>query len=218
MLLQICIKIHFAKSVQNRYIYVNPDGALRRNSRVSLPINWAHWTVIVLFLFNYNLKWSLIYRIFPQLALKWYEWLGRSSITKMKVGIKTSYWVLIFRTNIKKAAYIFKIYYISAILRIHLSGNKYCSFIVCSESWNPMRCISFVFQFCYSFCNTYCVKSVQMRSFFWSVFSYIWTEHRKVRTRRNSVFGHFSRTVLAGGGPSTLFFSIFAFSFFILRK
>ena len=30
-----------------------------------------------------------------------------------------------------------------------------------------------------------CVKSVQVRSFFWSVFSRIWT-------RKNSVFGHFS--------------------------
>ena len=30
-----------------------------------------------------------------------------------------------------------------------------------------------------------CVKSVQIRSFFWSIFSRIWT-------RKNSVFGHFS--------------------------
>ena len=49
------------------------------------------------------------------------------------------------------------------------------------------------------------VKSVQIRSFFWSVFSCIWTEYgdllinlriqseyRKIRTRNNSVFGHFS--------------------------
>ena len=32
----------------------------------------------------------------------------------------------------------------------------------------------------------HCMKSVQIRSFFWSVFSCI-------RTRKNSVFGHFSR-------------------------
>ena len=32
-----------------------------------------------------------------------------------------------------------------------------------------------------------CVKSVQIRSFFWSIFSRIWT-------RKNSVFGHFSRS------------------------
>ena len=34
----------------------------------------------------------------------------------------------------------------------------------------------------------HCVKSVQRRSFFWSVFSRIWS-------RKNSVFAHFSRSV-----------------------
>ena len=48
----------------------------------------------------------------------------------------------------------------------------------------------------------HCMKSVQVRSYFWSVFSCIRTEYgdlrsihceyRKVRTRNNSVFGHFS--------------------------
>ena len=50
--------------------------------------------------------------------------------------------------------------------------------------------------------NTQCVKSVQMRNFFWSVFYHIWTwvslriqsKCRKIRTRKNSVFGHFSRS------------------------
>ena len=41
----------------------------------------------------------------------------------------------------------------------------------------------------------HCVKSVQIRSYFWSVFSCIRTGYRKLRTRNNSVFGHFSRTV-----------------------
>ena len=40
-----------------------------------------------------------------------------------------------------------------------------------------------------------CEKSVQIRSYFWSVFSCIRTEYRKMRTRNNSVFGHFSRNV-----------------------
>ena len=39
------------------------------------------------------------------------------------------------------------------------------------------------------------MKSVQIRSYFWSVFSCIQTEYRKIRTRNNSVFGHFSRTM-----------------------
>ena len=39
----------------------------------------------------------------------------------------------------------------------------------------------------------HCVKSVQIRSFYWSMFFYIGAEYRKIRTRKNSVFGHFSR-------------------------
>ena len=39
----------------------------------------------------------------------------------------------------------------------------------------------------FSKCNiSHCVKSVQIRSFFWSVFS-------RTRTWKNSIFGHFSR-------------------------
>ena len=41
----------------------------------------------------------------------------------------------------------------------------------------------------------HCVKSVQIRSFFWSVFSIIQSECGKIRTRKTSVFGHFSRSV-----------------------
>ena len=40
----------------------------------------------------------------------------------------------------------------------------------------------------------YCVKSVEMRSYFWSEFSCIQSECRKIWTRNNSVFGHFSRS------------------------
>ena len=42
------------------------------------------------------------------------------------------------------------------------------------------------------FSNTFhCVKSVQTRSYFLFIFSCIQTEYRKIRTRNNSVFGHF---------------------------
>ena len=54
---------------------------------------------------------------------------------------------------------------------------------------------------------SHCVKSVQIRSFFWSIFYRIRTEFGetlrislhsfgKIRTRKNSVFGHFSRSVI----------------------
>ena len=55
-----------------------------------------------------------------------------------------------------------------------------------------------------SFSIAHCVKSVQIRSYFWSVFSCIWieyvnlriqSEYRKIWTRNNCVFGHFSRSV-----------------------
>ena len=53
-----------------------------------------------------------------------------------------------------------------------------------------------------NFASNHCVKSVQIRSFFWSLFSCIRTEYedllriqskyRKIRTRKNSARGHFS--------------------------
>ena len=39
-----------------------------------------------------------------------------------------------------------------------------------------------------------CMKSVQIRSYFWFVFSCIQSKYRKIRTRNNSVFGHISRS------------------------
>ena len=41
-----------------------------------------------------------------------------------------------------------------------------------------------------------CVKSIQVRRFFWSAFSCIQSEYRKIRTKKNSIFGHFPRSVL----------------------
>ena len=41
--------------------------------------------------------------------------------------------------------------------------------------------------------SSHYVKSVQMRSFFWSAFSRIQFEYWKIRTIKTSVFGHFSR-------------------------
>ena len=39
------------------------------------------------------------------------------------------------------------------------------------------------------------METVQIRSFFSSVFSYIRTEYRKIRTRKHSLFRHFSHSV-----------------------
>ena len=56
-------------------------------------------------------------------------------------------------------------------------------------------CCSFrlVFKFeVFSIIFKHCVKSVQIRSYFWSVFSCFRIEYRKIQTRNNSVFRHFS--------------------------
>ena len=56
--------------------------------------------------------------------------------------------------------------------------------------------------------NEHCVKSVQMRSFLWSVFSRIRAEYGDLRSTgkygpgKNSVFGHFSHS----GNRQLLFF------------
>ena len=42
--------------------------------------------------------------------------------------------------------------------------------------------------------SKYCVKSLEIRSYFWSVFSCIQSEFKKIQTRNNSVYGHFSRS------------------------
>ena len=44
--------------------------------------------------------------------------------------------------------------------------------------------------------SCHCLRSVQIWGFFWSLFSCIRTEYRKIRARKTSVFGHFSLSVL----------------------
>ena len=43
--------------------------------------------------------------------------------------------------------------------------------------------------------SLHCMKSVQIRCFFWPVFSCIQSGYRKIQIRKSSVFGHFSRSV-----------------------
>ena len=46
------------------------------------------------------------------------------------------------------------------------------------------------------FCEMFhCVKFAPIRSFFWSLFSYIQSEYRKIRTRKTFIFGDYSRSV-----------------------
>ena len=52
----------------------------------------------------------------------------------------------------------------------------------------------FTFMIFVSVGNKHYVKSVQIRSFFWTMSSCIWAEYGKIETRKNSVFGNFSRS------------------------
>ena len=58
--------------------------------------------------------------------------------------------------------------------------NPFSNFI--TSLGNSLTAVSFF---------TNCVNTVQIWSYFWSVFYCIQSEYRKIRTRNNSVFGHF---------------------------
>ena len=47
---------------------------------------------------------------------------------------------------------------------------------------------------CYKCLQSHCAKNVPIRSFFWSLFSRIWTEYGKTRTRKSPKFGLISRS------------------------
>ena len=52
--------------------------------------------------------------------------------------------------------------------------------------------------------NCHCAKTVQILSFFWSAFSFIWTENGKIWARKNSVFELFSRSVSKYNSRNTI--------------
>ena len=82
------------------------------------------------------------------------------------------------------------------LLTIRNLGNVMIRMMNCFVKCISLISIKVIFQ---------CVKSVQIRSYFWSIFSCIWTEYedllrvqfecRKIGTRNNSVCGHFSHSV-----------------------
>ena len=75
-------------------------------------------------------------------------------------------------------------------LKIYFSENlNACSFSGSRETrWKK------IFIFVSFLCNEHCMKSVKIRSFFWSVFSCIQSEFRKIQTRKKSIFRHFWRS------------------------
>ena len=73
------------------------------------------------------------------------------------------------------------------VLQHHLSKRQWKSY----DQWKPYCVLKK--QICFTIVHQ-CVKSVQIRSFFSSVFSHIQHQYRKTWTSKNSVFGHFSRS------------------------
>ena len=59
--------------------------------------------------------------------------------------------------------------------------------------------------------NPFMNRSVQIPSFFSSVFSHIRTEYRRIRIRKTSVFGHFSHSGCAPITPYCYFYMLLLF-------
>ena len=85
---------------------------------------------------------------------------------------------------------VFQIRYIFVPKLLLFVTNCFCN-TFCEKS----RLIFYVSGLKEELSTKHCVRSVQIRSFFWSVFYHIRTiqsEGGKIRTRKSSVFGHFS--------------------------
>ena len=87
-----------------------------------------------------------------------------------------------------------------------------CTSIFPKASGNFMSSVS-------SIGSLHLVKSVQIRSYFWSVFYSvnlrIQPEYREIRTRYNSVFGHFWRSINLGQKLSHCFTCLFPNALYI---
>ena len=84
----------------------------------------------------------------------------------------------------------------NVLLHLHGFRKSFCI----RKNWTVVKILTFcqasMAEFFFARANgEHCVKSVQIRSCFWSVISFIRTEYSKMRTRKNSAFGHFSLSV-----------------------
>ena len=65
--------------------------------------------------------------------------------------------------------------------------------LIITENWNLINEIVTGKSLKFKYSSHY-VKTIQIRIFSWSVFCCIQSEYRKIQTRKNSAFGHFSLT------------------------
>ena len=112
---------------------------------------------------------------------------------------RASFWEI---CGIFKNTYFEKYFWTTDSGKMSETINKVFRFIWqsgCLSQQSPSRQIKWTYIIhSYIGAQLHCVKSIQIRNFFWFVFSCIWmnfriqSECRKMRTRKNSVFGHFS--------------------------
>ena len=74
----------------------------------------------------------------------------------------------------------------------------------------------FLHSYTLTFTFSHCVKSVQIRSFFWSVFPYIQCEYRKIRTRKTPYLDTFHAVSVFSKSTHALIYDIYLFFFLFL--
>ena len=124
-----------------------------------------------------------------------YETLERKKNTSMnllsilKISIQRSYYSKFLGNltsschNISPPSFYWQLYLLKNIL--------FCFYLYLFEHFDTVFRL-YWYQL-YNCAIMHCVKSVLIRSYFWSLLSCIQFEYRKIRTRNNSIFGHFSR-------------------------
>ena len=121
--------------------------------------------------------------------------MGREGLTLKALLQRRWNFILLSFLTVNNATYLYRIFVINFERLIHY----YDTSIATRATISP---VFFFFSFLQSLwrknnqIHRYKYLFLQMWSYFWSVFSCIRTEYRKIRTRNNSVFGQFSRSVL----------------------
>ena len=87
---------------------------------------------------------------------------------------------------------------------------SFCHFLPISHKETRIKSAQSLLLWNFFTWKIHCVKSVQIRSFFWSVFSCIQSEYRKIPTRKSSSFGLFSHSDINNIVLVSSLFSFFA--------
>ena len=125
-----------------------------------------------------GVKWLNVYQTTLSVEIRCFECL-RTWVFEGKTGDKTLYSRINLETNFWKFLRIFR----SSGTVVFRKKGILKNF--------TKKGVSFLKKFQAEACN-HCMESVEILSFLWPVFSRIRTEFGKIRTRKNSIFWHFS--------------------------